>query len=42
MYGMFNGAAEFNQDITGWDMGSLEDMQWMFYGATKFNQGELF
>ena len=28
----------FNQDISGWDLESIKNMQAMFYGASSFNQ----
>ena len=34
---MFNGTP-FNQDISSWDVSSVNDMSFMFYNATAFNQ----
>ena len=38
MAGMFANAENFNQDISKWDVSSVEEMQCMFKGATAFNQ----
>jgi surface protein len=35
---MFYGAAEFNQDIGGWNTANVTNMGWMFLNATSFNQ----
>ena len=35
---MFNGASVFNQDIGGWTMGGVTDMEGMFNGASAFDQ----
>ena len=31
-------AEVFNQDIESWDVSSVTDMQYMFYGATAFDK----
>ena len=38
LYGMFGQAFAFNQDISGWDVSSVENMGYMFYDAGAFNQ----
>jgi len=38
MYGMFNSATEFNQDISAWNVSSVTDMYAMFAYASSFNQ----
>ena len=35
---MFFNAAEFNQDISSWNVSEVTDMHHMFYSAVKFNQ----
>jgi surface protein len=35
---MFEKATTFNQDISGWDTGNVNNMNLMFYIATAFNQ----
>ena len=35
---MFLDAFNFDQDISGWDVSSVEDMSYMFLGALSFNQ----
>jgi surface protein len=35
---MFRNATNFNQDISGWNTSSVEDMYSMFLNATSFNQ----
>ena len=37
---MFDGAAAFDQDIGGWAVGAVEDMQNMFFGAAAFDASE--
>ena len=53
MYSMFYGADSFNQDISGWDVSSVNDMMYMFDNAdslsddnkcyihTEFNSNEV-
>jgi surface protein len=36
--GMFNGASNFNQNISGWNTSSVRNMVSMFEGASIFNQ----
>ena len=38
MYGMFEGAVAFNQDIGQWNVSQVTDMSGMFNGASAFNQ----
>ena len=38
MEGMFNSASDFNQPISAWDVGNVNNMYLMFTGATAFNQ----
>ena len=38
MNSMFNRATSFNQDISGWNVGSVMNMFQMFNSATAFNQ----
>ena len=35
---MFKNANSFNQDIDGWDVSNISNVQSMFEGATQFNQ----
>ena len=35
---MFYGASSFDQNISGWNTGSVIDVTYMFYGATSFDQ----
>ncbi len=35
---MFFLAQPFNQDIGSWNVGNVENMDFMFYGAETFNQ----
>ena len=39
MYGMFGSASVFNGDISGWDTSNVNNMGWMFYRASAFNNG---
>jgi surface protein len=38
MYQMFQGAAAFNADISGWDVSGVTNMGSMFFSASSFNQ----
>ena len=38
MSSMFDGATDFNGDLSSWDVSSVTDMNNMFYYATSFNQ----
>lgn len=38
MFQMFNGATAFNQDITNWNVSSVENMSGMFANTKIFNQ----
>jgi len=38
MNDMFNGATNFNQDISIWDVGNVVNMDQMFQNAASFNQ----
>ena len=35
---MFDGTSTFNQPLDSWDVPLVSDMEFMFYGATAFNQ----
>jgi surface protein len=38
MSGMFNNASSFNQDLSGWNVGSVSNMSYMFQNASSFDQ----
>ena len=38
MNSMFYGASSFNQDLSGWAVDSVTDMEAMFWYASSFNQ----
>lgn len=38
-YQMFHNAQTFDQDISSWDLQNCETTEWMFRGATWFNNG---
>ena len=38
MTNMFEGAENFNQNISNWDTSRITDMSYMFYKAKSFNQ----
>jgi surface protein len=38
MTGMFKGAAQFNGDISQWDVRSVQNMTQMFCGASHFDR----
>merc|ERR1739842_186487 len=38
MWGMFQDAPEFNQDLSAWKVESVTNMNFMFSGAYAFNQ----
>ena len=35
---MFRSALAFNQDISDWAVDAVTSMQWIFYGASTFDQ----
>ena len=35
---MFNQASSFYGNISSWNTSAVNDMSWMFYGASSFNQ----
>jgi surface protein len=37
MYGTFSSASHFNVDISGWNVGSVTTMEYVFRNAKKFN-----
>ena len=37
MYGLFEGRAGFNEDISRWDVSNVRSMNFTFAGATSFN-----
>ncbi|KAL7535273.1 hypothetical protein ACHAXR_006385 [Thalassiosira sp. AJA248-18] len=37
MNSMLSGATSFNDDLSNWNVSSVNDMEYMFYGATSFN-----
>ncbi|MCP4963873.1 MAG: DUF285 domain-containing protein, partial [bacterium] len=39
MSSMFRGASVFNQDVSGWDVSSVKNMEGMFGNALAFNSG---
>ena len=39
MTDMFRNAANFNQDVSGWNTGAVTSMNYMFTGAADFNNG---
>jgi hypothetical protein len=38
LYDTFEGASQFNGDISGWDTQHVLDMSYLFYNATSFNR----
>ncbi len=38
MNGVFSDAKAFNQNLDGWNVSSVTDMSYMFFGAETFNQ----
>ncbi len=40
MVQVFRGASAFNQDISGWDVSKVTDIQYMFLQAFAFNNGD--
>ena len=37
MDSLFINKAEFNGNLSGWQVGQVTDMRYMFFGATSFN-----
>jgi surface protein len=35
---MFRGATAFNQDLSNWNVEAVEDMKYLFWDASAFNQ----
>ena len=38
MNNMFNDVTFFNHPLNNWNVSKVEDMAWMFYKASSFNQ----
>ena len=38
MYGVFDGASSFNEDISAWDISSVSNLSYIFRNASTFNQ----
>ena len=38
MNDMFSDSNTFNQDLSGWDLGNVDDMTMMFFRAESFDQ----
>ena len=37
MFAMFDGASDFNQDLSPWDVSNVTSIHWMFRGASSFD-----